>query len=294
MSVAALALLQNCLERQLAPPVLNWLADRFEATRTGDRAEFHLAFGLIPRKTGKTILQLTEAELLQAKAIQPGWRPELWSVDQAARTLLVNFLPSEPEEAFREILDRTFAAGEVGELVALYQSLWLLPHPESHRLRAAEGIRSSIRTVFGAVSQDNSYPASHLEEGPFNQMVLKCLFVGLPLDPIVGLDSRTNPRLARMLLDYARERWAAKRDVSPELWRPLSPFVDFEICEAMRRLLEQGSEMEKQAAVLTLKGSFTRPAQLFLGEHSERLAPLLARPMNWSEIAQQWLTLQRG
>ena len=57
-------------------------------------------------------------------------------------------------------------------------------------------------------------------------MVLKALFVGSELGPIAGLDDRANPELARILIDYARERWAAGRPVTPELWRPVMPFAD--------------------------------------------------------------------
>ena len=56
-------------------------------------------------------------------------------------------------------------------------------------------------------------------------MVLKALFVETTLAPIVGLDERANPELARILRDYAHERWAAGRPVSPELWRCVGPFA---------------------------------------------------------------------
>jgi hypothetical protein len=40
------------------------------------------------------------------------------------------------------------------------------------------------------------------------------------------LDARANPELARMLIDYARERTAAHRTVAPELWHCVAPFTD--------------------------------------------------------------------
>ena len=57
-------------------------------------------------------------------------------------------------------------------------------------------------------------------------MILKALFVGSTLAPILGLDARANPELARILLDYAAERGAAGREITPELWRPVVPFSD--------------------------------------------------------------------
>ncbi len=60
-------------------------------------------------------------------------------------------------------------------------------------------------------------------------MILKAVFVGSPLDLIQGIDHRANPELARMLTAYAHERWAAKRPVIPELWRPVGRFADAEI-----------------------------------------------------------------
>ena len=55
--------------------------------------------------------------------------------------------------------------------------------------------------------------------------MLKALFVDAALHPIVGLDARANPTLARMLLDFADERRAAGRPVPAELWRCTLPFA---------------------------------------------------------------------
>jgi len=43
--------------------------------------------------------------------------------------------------------------------------------------------------------------------------------------PIPGIDERGNRDLAETLIDYARERWAARRPVSTDLWRCVVPFA---------------------------------------------------------------------
>ena len=45
-------------------------------------------------------------------------------------------------------------------------------------------------------------------------MVVKALFIGSPLRPSWARRA-PNPDLAKMLIDYAHERWAAGRPVSP-------------------------------------------------------------------------------
>ena len=55
-------------------------------------------------------------------------------------------------------------------------------------------------------------------------MALKSLFIGASVDAIWQVDSRHNPALTRMLVDYARERRAASRNVPSALWR-LAPLI---------------------------------------------------------------------
>ena len=158
-SVRIVELLQAWLASRLAAPAATWLHERLAAVQKGDKKALQLAFGLTPRKVGKADLALTDAELAAATAVRPGWDPRGWSVDQVVRTLLVLSLPAEGPEALVAILDGIFGTGDVGELVALYQALPLLPHPKAHILRAAEGIRTNIKAAFCAVAHRNPYPA---------------------------------------------------------------------------------------------------------------------------------------
>ena len=112
---------------------------------------------------------------------------------------------------------------DVAEAIAFYRGLPLYPDPPLLEAQAAEGTRTNMRAVFEAVAHRSPYPKEQFAENRWNHMVLKALFVGSALHPIQGLDERANPALARMLCDYAHERWAAGRPVSPELWRCVGP-----------------------------------------------------------------------
>lgn len=69
------------------------------------------------------------------------------------------------------------------------------------------------------------YAAAHLDTPAWRQAVLKCIFVGVPLDAVAGLADRArpgaDPELARMLNDYRAEREAAGRPVPPDVHRLL-------------------------------------------------------------------------
>ena len=250
-STAAL-LLDSWLAARLSKGAAEWLRARCGATcGRGADAAFYMALSSAPRHVGRAELALDESERTAADAARSGWRPARWSVDQAARTLLVLSLPASDARQYLATLDRLFDDGDLGELVVLYQALPLLPHPEAHRRRAAEGVRSNMQAVFEAVALDNPYPAEELDADAWNQLVLKCLFVESPLYRVRGLEQRQNAALAKMLSDYAHERWAAKRAVSLELWRCLGPLAQGALLEDLRRVLETGTEAERLAAALS-------------------------------------------
>ena len=173
------------------------------------------------------------------------------------------------------------ATADVDELVAFYRGLPLYPDPPRHRARAAEGVRSNMVVVFEAVAHHNPYPAEELAEDAWNQMVLKALFVGAALDPIVGLDARANATLARMLGDYAHERWAASRPVSPELWRCVGPFASGPLLADLGRVLETGTPPERAAAVLALRSSPDPDARRLLDRHATWRDAVAARGVDW-------------
>jgi len=244
-------LLRQWLRSRLPARGNEWLDGKLRqlAADPSDR-NLLLAFGAVPRFTGKEPLHLTDAERGGADRLREGWNPAAWTADQAARILLLLSVPADHPDRYLRTLDGLFGAAEVGELTALYLSLPLLPHPELHRSRAAEGFRTNMNVVFNAIALDNPYPAEYLDEAAWNQMVLKAIFIGSPLHRIYGLDKRANLALAGTLLDFAHERWAAKRPVPFELWRCVGPFMDRTTLPDVERVFATGTETERQAIAL--------------------------------------------
>ena len=218
-----ISVFNNWLEQQGSPDSLNWLEDKVaEIASKGTEKTLFAAYSAVSRHYQKEHLNLS-FEDLQILPVE-GWNPSNWTLDQVARSLLLLSFPDDNAERYVATLDKIIAAADVSEAIAFYQTLPLFPHPEQFQLRAAEGIRTNMTSVFNAVAHHNPYPAKYLDDLAWNQMVLKALFVGSPLYPIYGLEQRNNPQLAQMLVDYARERLAANRTVSDELWNLVEPF----------------------------------------------------------------------
>ncbi|MHC2068320.1 EboA domain-containing protein [Bremerella sp. T1] len=226
MSYTPIQLLENWILRQASDAGQAWLDTQREAVATGDLKALYMSFGFAPRKVGKADLQLTERDLNDAAEARPGWKPNTWTLDQAARVLLLMSLPAEDDAAYFATVEKLFQTAEIREQICLYQALQLLPHQELFDDRLSEGIRTNIKTVFESIAHHNPLPMELMTEHAWNQMILKALFIGAALDPIEGIDQRVNPELARMLIDFAHERRAATRPIPVELWRVAAPFAD--------------------------------------------------------------------
>jgi hypothetical protein len=82
---------------------------------------------------------------------------------------------------------------------------------------------------------DNPYPAENLEEPAWNQMVLKAFFTEKQVNKLYGLDKRANEELARILTDYAMERYSAGRAVDGTLWHLVGKFADHARLDDMKK-----------------------------------------------------------
>ena len=110
------------------------------------------------------------------------------------------FGPSAEVDAVERISNHLYALGYADHRVAIDLSI-------------ARGLAYYTGPVFEAVACHNPYPFDYFDEGAWNQMVVKCVFTGAPINSIVGLEQRRNPELLQMLRDLVSERHAAGRSV---------------------------------------------------------------------------------
>ncbi len=277
------------LQSRLKKEEYKWAASKSNYVKEGcENWEFYTTFSAVPQHTGKEELSSTDQENKKAKEIRSGWTPGGWSLDQLGRTLMVLSLAQDrSKDDFLNLLEKTFISSDMGEAIALYQSLAILPYPDRLQKRAAEGLRSSIDSVFDAVALQNPYPADFLDEDAWNQLVLKALFVGSPLYKIYGIDQRRNAKLAEMLIDYAHERWAADRSVSPELWRPIGPFIKSSNIHNLQKVLDQPEDIQKQAALLALSESSVQDTRNIVEKHQSMQKEIEHQQITWDDIGRQ-------
>jgi hypothetical protein len=204
-------LLLAALARTVAPPALEWLDAEIARQRSAaDERRLGIALGLAGRKIGRTQLSFTDEERATAARLSAGWQPELWAADEAARVLIL-MASHHDDQGFAERVDRLCNTAEITEHIAYLKGFAIFPAAPLLLGRAREGVRSSITAVFVAIACHNPYPFRHFDEAAWNQMVVKCVFNGAPIESIVGLHERRNAEVVQMLRDLVSERRAAGR-----------------------------------------------------------------------------------
>jgi len=259
----------------------NWLES---ITQSADQSnKISQAFVMVPRKTGKSIIQLNDEQKVLIEETGIGYISN-WTIDRLCRVWLLSTLNSIDQEQLYATIDRLFLSAEMNEAVALYSALPFLAHPEIWAKRCAEGIRSNIGSVLEAIMENNPYPSENLDEAAWNQLVLKAFFTEKNIKLIVGLDKRANLELALTLIDYAKERWAAKREVNAQLWRLVGKFINAEIFGALKIGLQHYDQIEQRAIALAVAQSDYQPAKDYINTFPELKLALSEGNLNWDSF----------
>ncbi|MFC4537084.1 EboA domain-containing protein [Sphaerisporangium dianthi] len=128
-----------------------------------------------------------------------------WTADEAARALLLSALP--PDRLVAET-GELYRYGDADEKRAVLKALPMLAVGAEAVPLLHDAIRTNdTRLVAAALGPY----ARHLDQAAWRQAVLKCVFMGVPLTAVDGLDERADHELAAMLAAFADERAAAGR-----------------------------------------------------------------------------------
>ena len=180
-----------------------WLDQTLDSINPDTLSSVRVSLARSARKVGDARLGLENA---------PGW-----TARDAARAAIVlrAFLnrPADAATAYGQWLRR----GDQGEQESLLRLLMLLPDPTAVLADAIDACRTNSEVVFRAIACGNPYPAAHFPDLNFNQLVLKAVFMNVPVAEIHGLAARITPELLRMADDFATERRAAGRPVPEDI-----------------------------------------------------------------------------
>ena len=106
--------------------------------------------------------------------------------------------------------------GDAAERRGLLRALPYLPVGDARDGLVDDAIRTNdTRLVAAALGP---YATEHLDDAAYDQAVLKCVFIGVPIAPLDGLPARATAETARMLAAFVHERVAAGRDIPAEVW----------------------------------------------------------------------------
>ncbi len=174
-----------------------------------------------------------------------------WSPGDAGRALLL--LDAVQQDGGADLVATVYRAGDEAERISVTRALSLLGNGVVLKPLALQTGRANSAVLFAAVALDNPFPSAHYSDHEFNQLVLKSLFIGLPLEPIVGLAARANADLSRMCEDYFEERTAAGRAVPTDIWLALAPHASEQGLRLLREHVEHADAAHRHFATRALK-----------------------------------------
>lgn len=270
-------LLEDLVKKNIDQDAQDWLHEKILKI-VGEKSarEIYLTYSLLARKVeDRKLNDFGSSELELYLKLQ-----EATVLEICRLYLLTEILIADPD-FFAPKVKKIIAVTDSSELETFLKYLILLPHPEDYKTVAVDALRTNIATVFDAISLHNPYPAEYFDDKQWNQMYLKAAFMQRPLDKIANIDKRTNKDLARIISDYAHERWAAGRDIDPYFWRPVAQFMDERLLGDMQHLLESKDPTKNKVAALCCASSDFAQAKKLLEEHPKLHELIKNNQLSW-------------
>ena len=228
--------LADRLWERLDPDAADWLREAL--AEVGARPEtIRRLFPTAGRKAGRAKLD-------------PDADPDdlhAWSIDDAARTLLLVELGTAVESELEEL----YRYGDAAERRGLLRALPYLEIGDTALGIVDDAIRTNDTSLIAAAL--GPYATAHVDDAGYGQAVLKCVFSGIPIEPLDGVPERVTPDGARMLAAFVHERIAAGRDVPAEVWIVIDRHPPTEELRAIEAELESTVDERREAAIRTLE-----------------------------------------
>lgn len=223
--------LSAALAWRVAPEGLAWLQDVIAELR-GSPEAIRMRFAMVGRKVGREPLD-PRADASDVHA---------WTIDDAARTLLLIALGDAADGE----LDELYRYGDAAERRGILRALAYLDLGDRGLGLVEDAIRTNDTRLIAAAL--GPYATEHLPDAAYDQAVLKCVFVGVPITGLDGVPARVTAEGARMLGAFVLERVIAGRDVPGEVWSVIDRFSPDAEISAIERELDSSFEDRRRAA----------------------------------------------
>ncbi len=261
---------------------LDWLTEKTNKLETSKSArDLFMTYSLLASKFDKTQIEHFGDEFDETISYFKSHGADVLQMSRIY--LLTKVLEVNPEFYTKEVA-KIIEVADTTELETFLRYLTILPESESFKHAAVEALRTNIAIIFDAITLNNRYPALYFNDQQWNQMYLKAAFMERDLSLIESVDERANADLARIISDYAHERWAASRKIDPMFWRPVSKFMDDTLRSDMERLLTSEDPIENKAGALCCYFSEDKKALALLETHQELKEQVASNDITWSTL----------
>lgn len=259
-----------------------WLLNKVDDIIANESTrDLYLTYSIIASKfkpVESLVLELENEELKQYLKLQNA------SLTQLARIYLLIRILTVNAAFFKDKVANIIQIADTGELETFLKYLVLLPNAEDFSYVAVDALRTNIVSVFDAISAYNPYPALYFDDQQWNQMFLKAAFMDRDLTTFNSIDEKANKDLARIISDYAHERWAAGREIDPHFWRPVSKYIQGVLVDDVQRLLQSENTLENRAGALCCYKASNEEAMKLLQQYPNLLQQLEENKLTWETL----------
>ena len=264
---------EYCLNELQDEKTKSWLDQKLHSIKTDQ--DFFISFALINKKIPRDHLQLSPAQIQTIHLKYPEFNIENWTLDQLCRFSLLMYYSLLSVKSLTKLI----SVADTREQISIFKSITYLENASHFTPIVVNGIRTNIVDIFDAIALKNLFAASYFSQDEWNQMILKAVFMERPIYQIKNIDQRKNEKLAHILFDYARERWAASRRVTPELWRMISGYITEKLFVEMIKKIAEGNAPDQKAMLKLIQESNLDAAQQWLSSQSIEIEPI-----SWNQI----------